>query len=83
MEALARIERKYSSLGDIYEEMRSHVKDSLTRSEKSKANSDESSHPTSVISFQRDTTIKYGVSTQGSGPSSAWMDRQPHRTQVS
>jgi hypothetical protein len=73
----------YDSLGNICEEMRRHVNHSLTRSEKSETDCDGSSMPASVISFQHDMAIQYSVNAQESSPSSAWMDLQSHRIQVS
>jgi hypothetical protein len=80
---LAGIERAYDSLGNICEEMRRHIKDSLTRSERFETNIDGSSKPMNVISFQCHMAIQCGVSGQESSPSSVWMGRQPHRAQVS
>jgi hypothetical protein len=80
---LAGIERKYDNLGKICEEVRRHVTDSLPRSEKFEINCDGSPKPARVISFQRDTAIQYSVWAPENNLRSAWMDRQPDRTQVS
>jgi hypothetical protein len=80
---LAKIQRKYDSLGKICEEMRCNVKNSLTGNERSETNCDGLSKSVSVISLERNMAIPYGVSAQESRSSSVWMDRQPHRTQIS
>jgi hypothetical protein len=77
------IENKYDGLATISNEMRCHVKDSLTRNEKFETICGGSSKSASIISFQHNTVIQYGVSVRESSPCSAWMDRQLHRTYVS